>query len=179
VPERADTRGLLSVTSPNRRLDRECLQWLLATLGMIASVTGVFRFILPFTSFWLGSRGRSLLMAGVGSAVGVTFRMVARTITAVEPSARWRIHISSGNVLHGRPAAITTDPRRSFRPGDVSTATAASGRTSTRSRAFWPACYGTLSPSMTLIRVPLGASSTTSRPSRSKSHMFEIASSVC
>jgi hypothetical protein len=59
-------------------------------------------------------------MAGVGSAVGVTFRLVRRSITAVDPSAHWRIHISSGNVLHGRPAVITTDTRRSFRPGDVS-----------------------------------------------------------
>ena len=42
-------------------------------------------------------------------------------------------------------------------------------------------CYERTSrlASSTLIRVPLGVSSTTSRPSRSRSHMFAIASSVC
>jgi hypothetical protein len=120
VPERADTRGLLVwLRHQTGGFDRESLQWLLATLGVIASVTGVFQFILPSTSFWLGAWA-ILLMAGVGSAVGVTFRLVRRSITAVDPSAHWRIHISSGNVLHGRPAVITTDTRRSFRPGDVS-----------------------------------------------------------
>jgi hypothetical protein len=53
---------------------------------------GVFQFILPSTSFWLGPWA-ILLMAGVGSAVGVTFRLVRRSITAVDPSAHWRIHI--------------------------------------------------------------------------------------
>jgi hypothetical protein len=120
VPERADTRGLLVwLRHQTGGFDRESLQWLLATLGVIASVAGVFQFILPSTSFWLAPWA-ILLMAGVGSAVGMTFRLVRRSITAVDPSAHWRIHISSGNVLHDRPAVITTDTRRSFPPGDVS-----------------------------------------------------------
>jgi hypothetical protein len=54
VPERADTRGLLVWLRPQTGgFDRE-LQWLLASLGVIASVTGIFLFILPSTSFWLG-----------------------------------------------------------------------------------------------------------------------------
>jgi hypothetical protein len=66
VPERADTRGLLAwLRHETGGFDRESLQWLLATLGVIASVTGVFQFILPSTSFWLGPWA-ILLMAGVG-----------------------------------------------------------------------------------------------------------------
>jgi hypothetical protein len=54
VPERAGTRGLL-VWLPHQAgsSGRESLQWLVATLGVIASVTGVFQFILPSASFWL------------------------------------------------------------------------------------------------------------------------------
>jgi hypothetical protein len=119
VPDDGYSRGLSRwLRHKTGGFDREAFQWLLATLGLIASLTGVVQFFAP------GSRllrpGPILAMVALGAAVGVTLRLTRRSLTAVDASSRWRIHVAAGDVLRHRPAVITTDTARSFRAGEVS-----------------------------------------------------------
>lgn len=99
--------------------DRESLQWLFATCGVIASLVGVAQFLWPtgvtvLNLWWL------LGMLGFGLSVGITLRLSKRSVRAHEPSNRWSIELAKGDVLSFRPCVITTDRRYSVAPDQVS-----------------------------------------------------------
>lgn len=92
-------------------IDREAIQWLFATCGVIASVLGVAQFVWPRASAAVG--GWWLLgTVAVGVGGGLVLRVTRRTIRAVSSSGGWTIHVVPGNVLDYRPCVITTDRRR-------------------------------------------------------------------
>ena len=93
-------------------IDREAIQWLFATCGVIASGLGVAQFIWPdgaaaIGGWWL------LATVGVGVVGGLVLRVTKRTIRAVNSGRDWSIHVVPGSVLDHRPCVITTDRRRS------------------------------------------------------------------
>lgn len=93
-------------------IDREAIQWLFATCGVIASGLGVAQFIWPdgaaaIRGWWL------LGTVGVGVVGGLVLRVTKRTIRAVNSARDWSIHVVPGSVLDHRPCVITTDRRRS------------------------------------------------------------------
>lgn len=93
-------------------IDREAIQWLFATCGVIASGLGVAQFIWPDGAAAIG--GWWLLgTVGVGVVGGLVLRVTKRTIRAVNSARDWSIHVVPGSVLDHRPCVITTDRRRS------------------------------------------------------------------
>jgi hypothetical protein len=93
-------------------VDRESIQWLFATCGVIASVLGVAQFAWPDAPTAIG--GWWLVGAlAFGVAGGLVLRLARRRIRAVSGSRAWTIEIVHGNVLDHRPCVITTDRRRS------------------------------------------------------------------
>jgi hypothetical protein len=92
-------------------VDREAVQWLLATCGVIASGVGVAQFIWPQGAAQVGGWW---LLATVGAGVlgGLVLRLTKRTIRAVSSTGEWEIHVVPGNVLDHRPCVLTTDRRR-------------------------------------------------------------------
>jgi hypothetical protein len=93
-------------------IDREAIQWLFATCGVIASGLGVAQFIWPDGAAAVG--GWWLLgTVGVGVLGGLVLRVTKRTIRAVSSTGDWSIHVVPGSVLDHRPCVITTDRRRS------------------------------------------------------------------
>jgi hypothetical protein len=93
-------------------VDREAVQWLFATCGVIASGLGVVQFVWPdgaaaIGAWWL------LGTVGVGVLGGLILRVTKRTIRAVSSTRDWSIHVVPGNVLDHRPCVLTTDRRRS------------------------------------------------------------------
>jgi hypothetical protein len=92
-------------------VDREAIQWLFATCGVIASGVGVAQFIWPDASGVVG--GWWLLgMLAVGVVGGLVLRLTKRSIRAVSSAGDWTIQVVSGNVLDHRPCVLTTDRRR-------------------------------------------------------------------
>lgn len=93
-------------------IDREAIQWLFATCGVIASCLGVAQFIWPDGAVAIG--GWWLLgTVGVGVVGGLVMRVMKRTIRAVNSGGDWSIHVVPGSVLDHRPCVLTTDRRRS------------------------------------------------------------------
>lgn len=107
------------VTRRTGGIDREAIQWLFATCGVIASVLGLAQPFLPDTSrtalvWWV------LAAFAFGIVGGTTLRLVRRSIHAVSSSGRWTIEIVRGDVLSHRPCVITTDRRRTVEVAKVS-----------------------------------------------------------
>lgn len=93
-------------------VDRESIQWLFATCGVIASALGVAQFAWPDAPTAIG--GWWLMGAlACGVTGGLVLRVARRRIRAVSGSGAWTIEIVTGNVLDHRPCVITTDRRRS------------------------------------------------------------------
>src|SRR5439155_13220405 len=90
-------------------IDREAIQWLFATCGVIASGLGAAQFFWPDASaatigpWWL------LGMLGAGVLGGLVLRLTKRSIHAVSASGDWSIHVVTGSVLEHRPCVSTTD----------------------------------------------------------------------
>jgi hypothetical protein len=93
-------------------VDREAFQWLLATLGIVASLLGVMEFLWPATGRAVGPWW-VVVMLLVGILVGIAYRLLKRSVRAVSSAGSWTIEITSGNVLDYRPCVLTTDRRRS------------------------------------------------------------------
>jgi Domain of unknown function (DUF6430) len=92
-------------------VDRESVQWLFATCGVIASAMGVAQFVWPDAS---GAVGGWWLLGALAFGVigGLVLRVTKRSIRAVCSTGEWTIHVVPGNVLDHRPCVITTDRRR-------------------------------------------------------------------
>jgi hypothetical protein len=100
-------------------IDREAIQWLLATCGVIASGLGVAQFVWPDASAAVG--GWWLLgTVAVGVLGGLVLRVTKRSIRAVSSTGGWTIQVVPGNVLDHRPCVLTTDRRRTVAPGKIS-----------------------------------------------------------
>jgi hypothetical protein len=100
-------------------VDREAIQWLFATCGVIASGFGVAQFIWPAGAASIG--GWWLLgTVGVGVLGGLVLRLTKRTIRATSSAGGWSIHVVPGNVLDHRPCVLTTDRRRTVSPEKIS-----------------------------------------------------------
>jgi hypothetical protein len=92
-------------------VDREAIQWLFATCGVIASGLGAAQFLWPDASAAVG--GWWLLgTVAFGVVGGLVLRVTRRTIRAVSSTGGWTIQVVRGNVLDYRPCVITTDRRR-------------------------------------------------------------------
>jgi hypothetical protein len=99
-------------------VDRESVQWLFATCGVIASVLGVAQFAWPDSPTVIGGWWMAGAL-GFGVVGGLVLRVTRRRIVAVSSSRAWVIEIAAGDVLHHRPCVITTDRRRSLAPDRI------------------------------------------------------------
>jgi hypothetical protein len=93
-------------------VDRESVQWLFATCGVIASILGVVQFFWPDAPAAIGLWSLVGALA-FGILGGLVLRVTRRAIRAVSSTGAWMIHIVPGDVLNFRPCVITTDRRRS------------------------------------------------------------------
>jgi hypothetical protein len=100
-------------------VDREAVQWLFATCGVIASILGVVQFFWPDAPAAVGawSVAGALVFGILG---GLLLRLTRRTIRAVSSNGAWTIHVVTGNVLNFRPCVLTTDRRRSVASDRIS-----------------------------------------------------------
>ncbi|MEU7865295.1 macro domain-containing protein [Dactylosporangium sp. NPDC049140] len=99
-------------------VDREAIQWLFATCGVIASALGVAQFVWPDASAAVG--GWWLLgTLAFGIIGGLVLRVTKRSIRAKSNTGAWTIQVVPGNVLDHRPCVITTDRRRTLSPEKV------------------------------------------------------------
>jgi hypothetical protein len=92
-------------------VDREAIQWLFATCGVIASGLGVAQFLWPDASAAVGGWWLVGTMAS-GVIGGLVLRVTKRSIRAVSSTGGWTIQVVQGSILGHRPCVITTDRRR-------------------------------------------------------------------
>lgn len=100
-------------------VDREAVQWLFATCGVIASILGVVQFFWPDAPAAIGVWSVVGALA-FGVLGGLLLRLTRRTIRAVSGNGAWTIHVVTGNVLNFRPCVVTTDRRRSVASDRIS-----------------------------------------------------------